>query len=121
MTRRSGGYYQAGSAAPKDPLRRGGTQGEQLFAALKYLGRTVEMLRYPGESHGMSGSGLAPRAPFEGDHRVVQPLLVGERFSEESTSETMSRAICGCARPTDATSRWCVRRRSPRSPCGSRS
>lgn len=32
-------------------------QGEQLFAALKYLGRTVEMMLYPGESHGMSRSG----------------------------------------------------------------
>ena len=32
-------------------------QGEQLFTALRLLGRTVEMLRYPGESHGMSRTG----------------------------------------------------------------
>ena len=32
-------------------------QGEQLFTALRLLGRTVEMLRYPGESHGMSRAG----------------------------------------------------------------
>ena len=32
-------------------------QGEQLFTVLRLLGRTVEMLRYPGESHGMSRSG----------------------------------------------------------------
>jgi len=32
-------------------------QGEQLFTALRLLGRTVEMLRYPGESHGMSRGG----------------------------------------------------------------
>ncbi len=32
-------------------------QGEQLYSALKYLGRTVEMLLYPDESHGMSRGG----------------------------------------------------------------
>ncbi len=32
-------------------------QGEQLYSALKYLGRPVEMLLYPDESHGMSRSG----------------------------------------------------------------
>lgn len=32
-------------------------QGEQLYSALKYLGRTVEMLLYPDESHGMSRTG----------------------------------------------------------------
>ncbi len=32
-------------------------QGEQLFTALRLLGRTVEMLRYPDESHGMSRTG----------------------------------------------------------------
>ncbi|NMP23239.1 alpha/beta hydrolase family protein [Sulfobacillus harzensis] len=32
-------------------------QGEQLYSALKYMGRTVEMLLYPDESHGMSRSG----------------------------------------------------------------
>lgn len=32
-------------------------QGEQLFASLKVLGRTVEMIRFEGESHGLSRSG----------------------------------------------------------------
>ncbi len=32
-------------------------QAEQLFTALKVLGRTVEMIRFEGESHGMSRSG----------------------------------------------------------------
>ncbi|PSR24052.1 MAG: S9 family peptidase [Sulfobacillus acidophilus] len=32
-------------------------QGEQLYAALKYLGRPVEMIMYPNESHGMSRTG----------------------------------------------------------------
>jgi len=32
-------------------------QGEQLYSALKYLGRTVEMILYPDESHGMSRTG----------------------------------------------------------------
>lgn len=32
-------------------------QAEQLFIALKRLGKTVEFLRFPGESHGMSRTG----------------------------------------------------------------
>ncbi|MBX5477257.1 MAG: S9 family peptidase, partial [Clostridia bacterium] len=32
-------------------------QAEQLYAALKYLRREVEFVRYPGESHGMSRTG----------------------------------------------------------------
>ena len=32
-------------------------QGEQLFAALKVLGREVEMVRFVGESHGLSRGG----------------------------------------------------------------
>jgi dipeptidyl aminopeptidase/acylaminoacyl peptidase len=41
-------------------------QDEQLFTVLKYLGRTVEMLRYPGESHGMSRGGK----PWHRVHRL---------------------------------------------------
>jgi dipeptidyl aminopeptidase/acylaminoacyl peptidase len=32
-------------------------QAEQLFATLKYLGRTVELVRFEGESHGLSRGG----------------------------------------------------------------
>jgi dipeptidyl aminopeptidase/acylaminoacyl peptidase len=32
-------------------------QAEELFMALKLLGRPVEFLRFPGESHGLSGTG----------------------------------------------------------------
>ncbi|MCL6454904.1 MAG: S9 family peptidase [Alicyclobacillus sp.] len=41
-------------------------QGEQLYSALKYLGRTVEMLLYPDESHGMSRNGK----PWHRIHRL---------------------------------------------------
>lgn len=41
-------------------------QGEQLYSALKYLGRTVELVIYPGESHGMSRSGQ----PWHRVHRL---------------------------------------------------
>ncbi|AEJ39274.1 acylaminoacyl-peptidase [Sulfobacillus acidophilus TPY] len=41
-------------------------QGEQLYAALKYLGRTAELLLYPGESHGMSRQGK----PWHRVHRM---------------------------------------------------
>jgi dipeptidyl aminopeptidase/acylaminoacyl peptidase len=36
-------------------------QGEQLFAWLKYLGRTVEMVRFPEEPHGLSRGGRPDR------------------------------------------------------------
>lgn len=41
-------------------------QGEQLYSALKYLGRAVELVLYPHESHGMSRSGR----PWHRVHRL---------------------------------------------------
>lgn len=41
-------------------------QGEQLYSALKYLGRPVRMVIYPGESHGMSRGGR----PWHRIHRL---------------------------------------------------
>lgn len=41
-------------------------QGEQLYSALKYLGRPVEMMIYPDESHGMSRQGK----PWHRIHRL---------------------------------------------------
>lgn len=38
-------------------LRCGVEQAEELFAALKYLGREVEFVRFEGESHGLSRGG----------------------------------------------------------------
>jgi len=32
-------------------------QGEQLYIALKKLGRTTEFVRFPGEPHGLSRTG----------------------------------------------------------------
>lgn len=46
-------------------------QGEQLYSALKYLGRPVEMLLYPNESHGMSRIGQ----PWHRIHRLR--MIVG--------------------------------------------
>jgi dipeptidyl aminopeptidase/acylaminoacyl peptidase len=43
-----------------DDLRCPIAQAEELFAGLRWLGRDVEMVRFPGESHEMSRSG-APR------------------------------------------------------------
>ena len=36
-------------------------QGEQVFTALKYLGVDTEMIRFPGESHGLSRGGRTDR------------------------------------------------------------
>ncbi len=48
-------------------------QAEELFAGLRWLGRDVEMVRFPGEGHEMSRSG-APR------HRVQRFEIVLEWF-----------------------------------------
>ena len=48
-------------------------QAEQLFVALKLLGRTVEFVRFPGEGHELSRSG-SPR------HRVQRAEIVLEFF-----------------------------------------
>jgi dipeptidyl aminopeptidase/acylaminoacyl peptidase len=49
-------------------------QAEQLFVALKLLGRTVEFVRFPGEGHELSRSG-SPR------HRVQRAELVLDFFA----------------------------------------
>jgi dipeptidyl aminopeptidase/acylaminoacyl peptidase len=48
-------------------------QAEQLFVALKMLGREVEMVRYPGESHELSRSGRP-------DHRVDRLWRIARWF-----------------------------------------
>jgi len=42
---------------PENDLRAPVSQSEELFTALRLLGRDVEFVRFPGESHGMSRSG----------------------------------------------------------------
>jgi dipeptidyl aminopeptidase/acylaminoacyl peptidase len=51
----------------EDDLRCPIAQAEELFAGLRWLGRDVEMVRFPGESHEMSRSGapLHRRQRFE--------------------------------------------------------
>ncbi|HEY5013764.1 MAG TPA: prolyl oligopeptidase family serine peptidase, partial [Acidimicrobiia bacterium] len=48
-------------------------QGEELFVALRLLGRTPEFVRFPGESHELSRSG-APR------HRVQRAEIILDFF-----------------------------------------
>jgi dipeptidyl aminopeptidase/acylaminoacyl peptidase len=48
-------------------------QSEQLYTALKRLGRTVELVRFPDESHGMARTGQ-PR------HRVERLRYITEWF-----------------------------------------
>ena len=49
-------------------------QAEELFMALKLLGRTAEFIRFPGESHGLSRTG----SPV---HRVQRLELMVEWFT----------------------------------------
>ncbi|QSO46881.1 S9 family peptidase [Alicyclobacillus mengziensis] len=56
-------------------------QGEQLYSALKYLGRTVEMVLYPDESHGMSRTGK----PWHRVHRLRTNTAWFDRYLKSST------------------------------------
>jgi len=51
-------------------------QGEQLYSALKYLGRTVELVMYPNESHGMGRTGK----PWHRVHRLHTILQWFDRY-----------------------------------------
>jgi dipeptidyl aminopeptidase/acylaminoacyl peptidase len=57
----------------EDDLRCPIAQAEELFAGLRWLGRDVEMVRFPGESHEMSRSG-APK------HRIQRFEIILEFF-----------------------------------------
>lgn len=54
-------------------------QAEQLFSALKYLGRSVEMVLYPEESHGMSRTGR----PWHRVHRLLTNTAFLDRHLKE--------------------------------------
>ena len=45
----------------EDDLRCSIEQAEQLFTSLKILGREVEFIRFPKESHGLSRTGTPSR------------------------------------------------------------
>ena len=45
-------------------------QGEQLYVALKRLGVETEMVRFPGESHGLSRGGRTDRRIARLNHIV---------------------------------------------------
>ena len=63
-----------------DDLRCPVSQGEELFIALRLLGRDPLFVRFPGESHELSRSG-APR------HRVERAQLIIDWFAEKLGAE----------------------------------
>jgi dipeptidyl aminopeptidase/acylaminoacyl peptidase len=60
-------------------------QAEELFMALRLLGRTVEFYRFPGESHGLSRTG----SPV---HRVQRTELLIEWFSRWLSPQARSES-----------------------------
>jgi dipeptidyl aminopeptidase/acylaminoacyl peptidase len=62
----------------EDDLRCPVNQAEELFVALRLLGRTPEFVRFPGESHELSRSG-APR------HRVQRAQIILDFFRRHLT------------------------------------
>lgn len=63
-------------------------QGEQLYSALKYLGRTVEMVLYPDESHGMSRNGK----PWHKVHRLRTIIGWFNRYLQAREQEELTAA-----------------------------
>ena len=61
-------------------------QAEQLFVALRMLGRDVEFVRFPGEGHEMSRSG----AP---NHRIERAEIILEFFDRHLHSDGRARTI----------------------------
>jgi dipeptidyl aminopeptidase/acylaminoacyl peptidase len=55
------------------------SQAEELFVALRLLGRTPEFVRFPGESHELSRSG-SPK------HRVMRAEIILEWFRRHLTA-----------------------------------
>jgi dipeptidyl aminopeptidase/acylaminoacyl peptidase len=60
----------------ENDLRCPVNQGEELFVALRLLGRQPEMVRFPGEGHELSRSG-SPR------HRVMRAELILDWFRRQ--------------------------------------
>jgi dipeptidyl aminopeptidase/acylaminoacyl peptidase len=63
----------------EDDLRCPIDQGEELFVALRLLGREPEMVRFPGESHELTRAG----AP---GHRVSRVELILDWFDDRLSS-----------------------------------
>ena len=61
-------------------LRCAFSQAEELFGALRLLGREVEMVRFPGESHDLSRSGRP-------DRRVERLRRIGAWFARHLLDE----------------------------------
>jgi dipeptidyl aminopeptidase/acylaminoacyl peptidase len=80
-------------------LRCAVSQAEEMFGALRLLGREVEMVRFPGESHDLSRSGRP-------DRRVERLRRIAEWFS---------RYLKPGAPPEPATSRVGLRATAPQS------
>lgn len=59
-------------------------QGEQLYSALKYLGRPVRMVVYPGESHGMSRGGK----PWHRVHRLRTHAAWWRKYLKTAATHT---------------------------------
>jgi len=71
-------------------------QAEELFMALKLLGRDVEFIRFPAESHGLSRNG----SPV---HRVQRLDLLAEWFTRwlRPVARSQAAASAGAAAPED--------------------
>lgn len=59
----------------EEDLRVSIEQGEQLFVALRLLGRTVRFIRFPGENHGLARGGRP-------SHRLQRLGFIREWFTE---------------------------------------
>jgi dipeptidyl aminopeptidase/acylaminoacyl peptidase len=70
----------------EDDLRCPVDQAEELFVALRLLGRTPEFVRFPGEGHELSRSG-SPR------HRVARAEIILDWFRRHLDAGGLGRAL----------------------------
>jgi dipeptidyl aminopeptidase/acylaminoacyl peptidase len=70
----------------EDDLRCPVAQAEELFVALRLLGRTPEFVRFPGEGHELSRSG-SPR------HRVARAEIILDWFRRHLDAGGLGRAL----------------------------
>jgi dipeptidyl aminopeptidase/acylaminoacyl peptidase len=77
-------------------LRCAISQSEELFGAMRLLGKTVELVRFPEESHDISRNGRPDRRV----ERLRRIAAWYERFLGTSSAERQSDAVAGTATQT---------------------
>ena len=77
------------------------SQAEEMFGALRLLGKEVELVRFPGESHDLSRGGRPDRrverltriAAWFGEHLLTKPEVPAEQRELETSTSPAGRSV----------------------------